>query len=102
MPVYEVFRQEDEAGYLRHEGALDAPSTELAMQYAREIYSRRSEAIRLWVVPRDAIIEVADHDFLQPPLERTHRMGEGYRVTVAKRRQLRQNNVAEKEDAHDA
>lgn len=102
MAVYEVFRQEEAAGYLRHEGALEAPSPELAIQYAREIYSRRSEALRLWVVPRDAILEVDDHDFLQPPLERTHRMGEGYRVTVAKRRQLRQNNLAEKEDAHDA
>src|SRR5579875_1075562 len=102
MPIYEVFRQEEEAGYLRHEGSLEAPSAELAVHYARELYSRRSEAIRLWVIPREAIIEVTDHDFLQPPLERTHRMGEGYRVTVAKRRQLRQGNVAEKEGEHDA
>jgi ring-1,2-phenylacetyl-CoA epoxidase subunit PaaB len=89
MSVYEVFRQEKEAGFLQHEGSVEAPSAELAVQYAREIYSRRSEARRLWVVPHDAIIEVSDPDFLQPPLERTYRMGEGYRVTVEKRRLLR-------------
>lgn len=89
MSIYEVFRQEKGAGHLQHEGNLDAPSSELAVQYAREIFSRRSEAVRLWVVPREAIIEISDLDFLQPPLDRKHRMGEGYRVTVEKRRTLR-------------
>ena len=102
MSIYEVFRQEEGAGYLRHEGNLEAPSPELASQYAREIYSRRSEAVRLWVVPHDAIIEIADKDFLQPPLERTHRMGEGYRVTVEKRRKIRAAKGVEYVAEHDA
>lgn len=89
MSIYEVFRQEKGANHLQHEGNLEAPSTELAVQYAREIFSRRSEAVRLWVVPREAVTEVSDLDFLQPPLDRKHRMGEGYRVTVEKRRTLR-------------
>ena len=89
MSIYEVFRQEKGASHLQHEGSLDAPTSELAAQYARDIFSRRSEAVRLWVVPRETIVEVSDLDFLQPPLDRKHRMGEGYRVTIEKRRTLR-------------
>lgn len=90
MAVYEVFRQEKGAGFLQHEGSIEAPSSELAIQYARETYSRRSEAIRLWLVPHDAIVEVDNADFLRPPIERTYRTGEAYRVTVEKRRQIRE------------
>lgn len=101
MAIFEVFRQEKGAGFLQHEGSIDAPSSELAIQYARETYSRRSEAIRLWVVPRNAIVEVSDTDFLQPPIARTYRTGEAYRVTVEKRRQLREQAQQGASD-HDA
>jgi len=90
MAVYEVFRQVKGAEFLQHEGSIEAPSSELAIQYARETYSRRSEAIRLWIVPHNAIVEVDNADFLRPPIERTYRTGEAYRVTVEKRRQLRE------------
>ncbi|GAC1399176.1 MAG: hypothetical protein NVSMB49_08860 [Ktedonobacteraceae bacterium] len=98
MAIYEVFRQEKSAGFLQHEGSIEAPSAELAIHYARESFSRRAEAIRLWVVPRDAVVEVSDPDFLRPPIERTYRTGEAYRVTVEKRRILRGKGA----DEHDA
>lgn len=88
MDVYEVFRQEEEGDPLAHAGSVEAPSSELAAQYAREVYSRRGEALKLWVVPRAAIVEVDDGDFLNPPVERVYRMGEGYRITVQKRREI--------------
>lgn len=89
VQVFEVFRQEEEGATLIHVGSVDAPHLELAQQYAREVYSRRGEALRLWVVPRDCVAEINDGDLLRPPLERTYRMGEGYRVTVQKRRSLK-------------
>ena len=95
MQVYEVFRQEEEGQALRHVGNLDAPDEALAVQYAREVYARRGEATRLWVVPRSAIVEVVDEDFLHPVLDHTYRMGEGYRVTVAKRRGLKREVAGE-------
>ena len=101
MTTYEVFRQEKGAGFLQHEGSIDAPTSELAIQYARETYSRRSEAIRLWVVPREAITEVSDPDFLQPPIPRTYRTGEAYRVTVEKRRQLREQGRQEGQEGQE-
>lgn len=93
MRVYEVFRQEREGEAVVHVGNVEAPHDQLAIQYAREVYSRRGEATRLWVVPRAAITEIVDADFLQPPIERTYRMGDGYRVTVQKRRALQQEGA---------
>ncbi|AEB12102.1 phenylacetic acid degradation protein PaaB [Marinithermus hydrothermalis] len=90
MHAYEVFRQDEEGEPLQHVGSVLAPNRELAIQYARDVYSRRYEAQRLWVVPREAITEVNDADFLQPPLDHTYRMGATYRVTVEKRRQIKE------------
>jgi ring-1,2-phenylacetyl-CoA epoxidase subunit PaaB len=89
MPVYEVFRQEEPGGAFVHAGSLVAPDEVLAAQYARDIFSRREDALRLWVVPRESIREVADLDLLQPQLDRKYRLGRGYRVTVEKRRRIR-------------
>ena len=37
---------------MRHGGSVMAPDAELAMHYARELYGRRQESVRLWVVRR--------------------------------------------------
>lgn len=78
--VYEVFRQEKAAGPLVHAGNVNAPDDVLALQYAREMYSRRGESVRLWVVARDAVLELTDQDMLQPPFDRSFRTVEGYRL----------------------
>lgn len=95
MQIYEVFRQEREGETMVHVGNVEAPNYDLATQYAREVYSRRGEATRLWLVPRAAIAEIGDADFLRPPIERTYRMGEAYRVTVQKRRHLAREGAHE-------
>ena len=80
--VYEVFRQERDGEPMRHAGNLRAPDAELATHYAREFYGRRQEALRLWVVPRAAIREVADPDLLQPPLDRSFKKPAGYSTLI--------------------
>lgn len=80
MQVYEVFRQEREGEPLKHVGNLRAPDEALALHYAREFYSRRNEALRLWVVPRAAVSELSDADLLRPPLDRSYRVPAGYRI----------------------
>jgi len=90
MHVWEVFRQEQEGEPMVHVGSVVAPDRERATEYARDIYSRRYEAYRLWLVPREEVVEVTDLDFLQPPIDRTYRMGIAYRVTVEKRRQIKE------------
>jgi ring-1,2-phenylacetyl-CoA epoxidase subunit PaaB len=89
VEIYEVFRQEEPGSGFVHAGSLQAPDIELAQQYARDIFSRREDAVRLWVVPRSCIREVADRDLLHPQLDRKYRLGRGYRVTVEKRKRIK-------------
>ena len=76
--VWEVFRQEKDGDPMRHAGNVRAPDRELALSYARELYSRRQESVRLWVVPRTEISDLADPDLLQPPLDRSFKKPGGY------------------------
>ena len=94
MAVFEVFRQDEPGEAYRHVGNVVAPDPGLAEQYARDIFSRRKEALRLWVVPRDAVRIVEDADVLRPPLDRSYREGAGYRGNQARRRALRDELVA--------
>ena len=76
--VWEVFRQESEGDPMIHGGNVRAPDEELALHYAREFYGRRQESHRLWVVPREAIVELDDPDLLQPPFDRSFKRPGGY------------------------
>jgi ring-1,2-phenylacetyl-CoA epoxidase subunit PaaB len=92
--VFEVFRQEKDGDPMRHAGNVVAPDAELATHYARELYSRRSESVRLWIVPRTQITDLSDPDLLQPPLDRSFKKPGGYvmrdKLEVAKQRAARE------------
>ena len=64
-------------------GALEAADDQLATVLAREVYLRRAEGDRLWVVRRDHVI-VADDDFAAPNADKPHRHHDG--AAVAERR----------------
>lgn len=78
LEPWEVFRQESEGGPMRHGGSVLAPDQTLAVHYARELYGRRQESVRLWVVRRADIHDLADPDLLQPPLDRSFKKPGGY------------------------
>jgi len=78
LEPFEVFRQEKEGDAMRHGGSVMAPDGDLAVHYAREMYGRRQESIRLWVVRRSDIRELDDPDLLQPPLDRSFKKPGGY------------------------
>ena len=78
LEPYEVFRQEREGEPMRHGGSVLAPDPELAAHYAREMYGRRQESVRLWVIRRADIGVVEDPDLLQPPLDRSFKKPGGY------------------------
>jgi ring-1,2-phenylacetyl-CoA epoxidase subunit PaaB len=81
MPVFEVFQQPREGKAFEHGGNVVAPDIEMAVLYAREFYGRRQEAHRLWVVPRESIVEIKDPDILSPPaVDRSYRTVQGYSV----------------------
>jgi ring-1,2-phenylacetyl-CoA epoxidase subunit PaaB len=78
LEPWEVFRQEKEGDPMRHGGSVMAPDSVLAVHYAREMYSRRQESVRLWVVRRSDIHDLSDPDLLQPPLDRSFKKPGGY------------------------
>ena len=75
---WEVFRREKDGDPMRHGGSVMAPDAELAMHYAREMFGRRQESVRLWVVRRGDILDLEDPDLLQPPLDRSFKKPGGY------------------------
>jgi ring-1,2-phenylacetyl-CoA epoxidase subunit PaaB len=78
LEPYEVFRQAKDGDPMRHGGNVMAPDPELAVHYAREMFSRRGESVRLWVVRRADINVLEDLDLLQPPLDRSFKKPSGY------------------------
>ena len=78
MEPWEVFRQEKDGDAMRHGGNVLAPDAELAIHYARELFGRRGESDRLWVVRRADIHVLEDQDLLHPPLDRSFKKPGGY------------------------
>lgn len=58
--VFEVFRQERKGQAFQHAGSVAAPNERFAEIYAREQYGRRQESVALWLVPREAVHELAE------------------------------------------
>ena len=73
--IYEVFRQERKGQPFQHAGSVEAANNEFADVYAREQYGRRGESQALWVVPREAIIEI---DEFVDELKRNYHRVDGY------------------------
>ena len=78
LEAYEVFQQAKEGDPMRHGGSVMAPDADLATHYAREMYGRRQESVRLWIVRRADIVDLEDPDLLQPPLDRSFKKPGGY------------------------
>ena len=49
-PLWEVFIRSKAGLSHKHAGSLHAPDEEMAISNARDVYTRRSEGISIWVV----------------------------------------------------
>ncbi len=78
LEPWEVFQQAKDGDPMRHGGNVLAPDGELAVHYARELFGRRNESTRLWVVRRADIAVLEDPDLLDPPLDRSFKKPGGY------------------------
>jgi ring-1,2-phenylacetyl-CoA epoxidase subunit PaaB len=69
MPIWEVFIRARSGLAHRHAGSVHAPNAEMALQAARDTYTRRGEGLSIWVVPSAAITasDPADKDSLFAP-----------------------------------
>jgi ring-1,2-phenylacetyl-CoA epoxidase subunit PaaB len=82
-PLWEVFIQSKPGQSHKHAGSLHAPDAEMALQNARDVYSRRSEGINIWVVPSQHIIASSPEDqgsFFEPSNDKVYRHPTFYEV----------------------
>ena len=56
MPLWEVFIRPRNGLAHKHVGSVHAADAVMALQAARDVYTRRGEGLSLWVVPSTAII----------------------------------------------
>ena len=54
-PLWEVFVRSRNGLDHKHAGSVHAPDAKLALQMARDVYTRRQEGVSIWVVPSDQI-----------------------------------------------
>lgn len=68
-PLWEVFIRSRTGLAHRHVGSLHAADATLALQAARDVYTRRGEGTSIWVVPSASITasDPADKDQLFEP-----------------------------------
>ena len=75
-PLWEVFVRARRGVSHVHSGTVHAPDAELAMQNARDLFTRRSEGVSIWVV-RSADITASDPDdaesFFDPAHDKSFR-----------------------------
>jgi ring-1,2-phenylacetyl-CoA epoxidase subunit PaaB len=68
-PLWEVFIRTRNGMAHRHAGSVHAADAAMALQNARDVYTRRGEGLSIWVVPSSAITasDPADKDMMFEP-----------------------------------
>lgn len=61
-PLWEVFVRSKAGLAHKHAGSVHAADAKMALENARDLYTRRGEGTSLWVVPADAIVASAPED----------------------------------------
>lgn len=61
-PLWEVFIRSQHGLAHRHVGSLHAPDAEMAMNNARDVYTRRNEGVSIWVVRSSQIVASSPDD----------------------------------------
>ena len=54
-PLFEVFIRSKQGLDHKHAGSLHAADAKMAVNMARDVYTRRQEGVSIWVVPSSAI-----------------------------------------------
>ena len=58
-PLWEIFIRSQHGLSHKHVGSLHAPDAEMAVNNARDVYTRRNEGVSIWVVQSDDIVASA-------------------------------------------
>jgi ring-1,2-phenylacetyl-CoA epoxidase subunit PaaB len=82
-PLWEVFVRPARGTNHVHVGSVHASDAALALQNARDLYTRRNEGVSIWVVPSSAIIasSPAEKDsFFEPSGDKVYRHPTFYEI----------------------
>ncbi len=82
-PLWEVFVRSKNGLSHQHVGSLHAVDATMALQNARDVYTRRAEGISLWVVPSNAITAsdpVDRGEFFEPTASKVYRHPTFYEI----------------------
>jgi len=75
-PLWEVFVRPARGTNHVHVGSLHAPDATLALQNARDLYTRRGEGVSIWVVPSAAVVASSPDEkdaFFAPAADKVYR-----------------------------
>jgi ring-1,2-phenylacetyl-CoA epoxidase subunit PaaB len=75
-PLWEVFVRARRGLSHQHVGSLHAPDAAMALRNARDLYTRRSEGVSIWVVPAAAITASSPDEkdpFFDPAADKVYR-----------------------------
>lgn len=82
-PLWEVFIQSKAGQPYKHAGSVHAYDKLMAIENARDLYTRRNEGIGLWVVQAEHIVSVQAKDaeeFFDPADDKIYRHPTFYEV----------------------
>ncbi|GGX06727.1 1,2-phenylacetyl-CoA epoxidase subunit PaaB [Streptomyces noursei] len=82
-PLWEVFVRSRRGLSHTHAGSLHAPDAQMALRNARDLYTRRSEGVSLWVVPSTQITASSPDEkdtFFEPAGDKPYRHPTFYEI----------------------
>jgi phenylacetate-CoA oxygenase PaaH subunit len=70
-PLWEVFIRSKNGLSHKHVGSIHAPDSKMAIENARDVYTRRNEGVSIWVIESKDIIasDPEDRDLLFEPAQ---------------------------------
>ena len=83
LPLFEIFIRSKRGLDHRHVGSLHAEDPEQALDYARDVYLRRSEGVSIWVVRSSDITASQESDvasFYDPMEDKPYRHATHYKL----------------------
>jgi ring-1,2-phenylacetyl-CoA epoxidase subunit PaaB len=75
-PLWEVFIRTKSGLSHRHAGSVHAADPKMALEAARDVYTRRMEGVSLWVVPSASIVASDPADsgpLFEPAVDKVYR-----------------------------
>jgi ring-1,2-phenylacetyl-CoA epoxidase subunit PaaB len=85
-PIWEVFIQKKSGQPYVHAGSIHAFDKEMALQNARDTYTRRNEGVSIWIVLSSAIVASSPEDigpFFEPANDKVYRHPTFYQIPDA-------------------